>query len=112
MKHGIWLVPVHVDVDGSLMRWCPYPDGPPDFWSAYCDDCRAVVGEGPAPHTIGVSDIDGLSDAAWDAIWRWEQMQMVVHRHAVRLGWPVSLPPRMPEGYVAHLRRRAQVACG
>jgi hypothetical protein len=78
--HGTWLVPVVVDRDGSLLVPCPALDDAMldvSYWAAYCQRCGIV--SGPVPGTVGVDDIDSLSDDAWESLQPWEVALNALH---------------------------------
>lgn len=107
-RHSIYLVPVRIDLDGTLLIPCPGLDGDiyldVDCWMGWCSACRVIVGEQPVPGTIGLQDVDGLDDAAYEAVQRWEHILTAQHRAAlaagcVREGRPVRVTNALLESW-------------
>lgn len=73
-RHGVFLVPVRVDLDGTLLVVCPGVDEDLDvhYWAGWCAECGTVVTDQPIPGTVGVQDIDGLPDDEYDLVEEWE----------------------------------------
>lgn len=80
--HGIFLVPVAIDRDGSLLVPCPMLDDtmlPVAYWAAFCTHPGCGIVSGPVPGTVGVQDIDALSDEEWEALQPWETALGAMH---------------------------------